>query len=154
MPSIPDADAREVAALEQLPSDSRGFRRTLRLHAVTLLDDRPAPASVCGYRYRPEELRAQRRWDSVTPSGRCALCEVQVRRGRHAAELVRSAVDVSAVDVSDPASDSDSAGAGGAIDLSGPPPVDLTEDAGTERPRLSLVRDPATSERRSRRRRP
>ena len=138
MPSIPDADAREVAALEQLPSDSRGFRRTLRLHAVTLLDDRPAPASVCGYRYRPEELRAQRRWDSVTPSGRCALCEVQVRRGRHAAELVRS--------------DGDSAGAGGAIDLSGPPPVDLTEDAGTERPRLSLVRDPATSERRSRRR--
>jgi hypothetical protein len=137
MTSIPGAaDAAEVAALEQLPVDSRGFRRTLRLHAVTVQADGPGPVSVCGYRYRPEELRAERRWDSVTPSGRCALCEVQVRRRRQVT-----------------ADEARSTGEEGGIDLVDARTVDLTErsrlpEDQPERPRLSLVRD-AGSERRS-----
>jgi hypothetical protein len=134
MPRNPDvADAAEVAALEQLPVDSRGFRRTLRLHAVTVQADGPGPVSVCGYRYQPDELRAERRWDSVTSSGRCALCEVQVRRRRYSA----------AEETGKPA-----------IDLDDAPSVDLTEQAEREprERRLSLVRDTPDPERRSRNR--
>jgi hypothetical protein len=151
MTRIPDAaDAAEVAALEQLPVDSRGFRRTLRLHAVSLQADGPGPVSVCGYRYQPEELRAQRRWDSVTPSGRCALCEVQVRRRRHGSEGEEGA-----------AHDTGAADEQAGIDLVDAPTVDLTErfrkpleqsEEQPERPRLSLVRDSPGSERRSRNR--
>lgn len=69
-----------VAALEQLPADSRGFRRTLRLHAVALHGTHPAPRAACGYEHRAEELRTDRGWETVTSSGRCALCELRLRR--------------------------------------------------------------------------
>lgn len=72
-----------VAALEQLPADERGYRRVLRLHAVLLVADgtsRPSGTALCGYRHRRSELRPDRRWETVTASGRCALCELQVRR--------------------------------------------------------------------------
>jgi hypothetical protein len=106
-----------VAALEQLPPDSRGFRRTLRLHAVaahavgSANTANTAPHAACGYAYRPDELRPNRRWDSVTESGRCALCEVQLRRATAAGTV--DLVDPQAVDLverSEPAGDEPASG--------------------------------------------
>lgn len=68
------------AALEQLPPDSRGFRRTLRLHAVAFQESQPAPQALCGYQHQPGELRPNRNWETVTPSGRCTLCDMRLRR--------------------------------------------------------------------------
>lgn len=72
-----------VAAVEQLPADSRGFRRVLRLHAVAVQAAGAAPRSACGYQHATDELRPDRAWGSVTISGRCALCEVSLRRQRN-----------------------------------------------------------------------
>jgi hypothetical protein len=67
-----------VAAVEQLPPDHRGFRRVLRLHAVEVQDDGLAVRAACGYRHGEDELRPDRAWETVTPSGRCALCAQQL----------------------------------------------------------------------------
>jgi hypothetical protein len=82
------------AALEQLPPDPRGFRRTLRLHAVAFQDSRAAPQALCGYRHQPGELRPERDWETVTASGRCTLCEMQLRRSVDAGISLPDAVDV------------------------------------------------------------
>ncbi len=66
--------------MEELPPDARGSRRVLRLHAVGRDDAGVLDASAsCGYRYRPEELRPDRPWATVTPSGRCTLCDLRQR---------------------------------------------------------------------------
>ncbi len=72
--------ARWVAALERLPPDHRGYRRVLRLHAIAQGPDGLQPQAVCGYDYSPDDLRAERDWETVTVSGRCALCASHLRR--------------------------------------------------------------------------
>jgi hypothetical protein len=69
-----------VAALEELPPDSRGYRRVLRLHAVALPAGDGELTAMCGYAPRVDELRTDRPWGTVTPSGRCPLCDLQIRR--------------------------------------------------------------------------
>lgn len=94
-------DTTWVAAVEQLPVDSRGFRRVLRLHAVALMESGPAPSSACGYQPADDELRPQRTWSSVTTSGRCALCVVTLRQRSDALDLP-DRVDLSdRVDIAD-----------------------------------------------------
>lgn len=91
MTDQPGAGTVWRAALEQLPPDSHGFRRTLRLHAVALQDSRAAPQAVCGYRHQAGELRLDRDWETVTASGRCTLCDLRLRRASdHGVEVVES----------------------------------------------------------------
>jgi hypothetical protein len=115
-----------VAALEQLPPDPRGFRRTLRLHAVAAHSETAAPRAACGYAFQPDELRPTRTWDSVTESGRCALCELQLRR----------ATADSAVDLVEPQ----------AVDLVERPAAAGGEPASGSQRRLSIVPDESASE--------
>jgi hypothetical protein len=89
------ADLTRVAAVEELPPDARGSRRVLRLHAVGRntsggVEERAS----CGYRYQPDELRPDRPWATVTPSGRCALCDARDRSEPGASIDVRDARDV------------------------------------------------------------
>jgi hypothetical protein len=88
------ADTVWRAALEQQPPDSRGFRRTLRLHAVAFQQARPAPQAICGYRHQPGELRPERFWKTVTVSGRCTLCELRLRRATEDGVDVTESVDL------------------------------------------------------------
>lgn len=112
-----------VAALELLPPDSRGCRRTLRLHAVAMHCAEPAPRAACGYAFQSDELRPSRSWGSVTTSGRCALCELQMRRATP-----------------------------DAVDLVGAEHVDLVDRTGSDEPaaagqrRLSVVPDESAAE--------
>jgi hypothetical protein len=88
-----------VAALEQLPPDSRGFRRTLRLHAVAMQEAGPAaPRAACGYEYGPQELRFGRAWGTVTETGRCALCALQLRRTQDSGVALRELLDLNEPD--------------------------------------------------------
>jgi hypothetical protein len=71
---------RWVAALERLPTDHRGYRRVLRLHAIERGTDGLEPQAVCGYDYSDDELRSERDWETVTHSGRCALWAQRLNR--------------------------------------------------------------------------
>src|ERR1700709_1702063 len=59
-------DVRRGTALEQLPANTPGYRRVLRLHAIVLAPDGPEGTAVCGYEPEPDELRDDRDWESVT----------------------------------------------------------------------------------------
>lgn len=94
LPVMP-ADLAWVAALEELPPDARGVRRVMRVHAVGRDDSGVAePLASCGYRYRPDELRPDRGWTTVTASGRCALCDRRRRNDGLATVDMRDARDV------------------------------------------------------------
>jgi hypothetical protein len=67
----------------------------LRLHAVGRDDAGVLDARAsCGYRYRPEELRPDRSWTTVTPSGRCPLCDVRPRTGPSSSLDMRDAQEI------------------------------------------------------------
>jgi hypothetical protein len=69
----------------------------LRLHAVDRDDAGVLGAlASCGYRYRAEELRPDRPWATVTPSGRCTLCDVRPRPGPSTSIDIRDARHVDA----------------------------------------------------------
>lgn len=98
----PDDGTVWVAALEQLPPDARGFRRTLRLHAVAAQTSGAAPRAACGYEYRPGELRTGRAWGSVTATGRCPLCDRQLRTTQASGVALREVLDLGEPSAPDP----------------------------------------------------
>ena len=55
--------------------------RTGRLHAIPrFAASSAAGVALCGHPFTAAQVRAERSWASVTPAGRCRVCDLEVAR--------------------------------------------------------------------------